>query len=80
MHTNTERSVLLASVLEIIKNPDLSNMNLIKETCHVAFWEDLSDAHGFPFHPCCGVRFCASPLEDRNDKDDLSHRNATSKQ
>ena len=54
--------------------------DLIKEICHVVFWEDLSDAHGFPFHPCCGVRFCASPLEDRNDKDDLSNRNATSKQ
>jgi hypothetical protein len=30
------------------------------------------DAYEFPFHPYCGVLFCASPLEDRYDKDDPS--------
>lgn len=43
-------------------------------------WEDLMHAFEFPFHPCSAVRFCASPLEDRNDKDDLSRVNNTLKQ
>ena len=78
MHTNTERSVLLASVER--SKIQICQIWFNQGNMHAAFWEDLTDAYEFPFHQCCVVLFCASPSEDRNDKDDHSNRKAISKQ